>query len=285
MINRKERLQALPVQGAELAVYEYGPDPGPDVPTLLLVHGYPDCHRVYLPLIDQLSETHHIIAYDTRNAGLSSVTEQPGNFSLPTLVDDLYGVLSAIPTSSVHLVGHDWGSIQAWAAIQDPRAAGRISHFTSISGPDLRHLTWWMRQKLRNPRGWAQLLGQFLRSLYVGGFLVPGLPEATWRFVLTGHYERARKRRVGDNPIRGLALYRENFPFKEHQLPVPVSIPVNVVVPDKDPFLSPHLADGLENWASQLTIIHVDAGHWWPETHAPELAALLQTRHDGYRKA
>lgn len=279
MTSREERTRAVPAQGAELAVYEYGPDPGPDVPTLLLVHGYPDDHHVYLPLIDQLSGTHHIITYDTRNAGLSSVTEHPGDFSLPALVDDLYAVLSATQASSVHLVGHDWGSIQAWAAIQDPRAAGRIIRFTSISGPDLRHLAWWMRQKLRSPRDWAQLMGQLFRSLYVGAFQVPGLPEAAWRFILTGYYEKARNRRVGDNPVRGLALYRANVPFKGTQLPVPVSVPVHVVVPDKDPFLSPHLTDGLENWASQLTITHVDAGHWWPETHAAGLATLLQAGH------
>ena len=276
MTTPEARPQTVSVHGAELAVYEYGPPPGRNVPTLLLVHGYPDDHRVYLPLIDQLSQTHRIIAYDTRNAGLSSIDQQRGDFSLHTLVNDLYAVLSATRASPVHLVGHDWGSIQAWAAIQDPRAAGRIIRFTSISGPDLRHVAWWTRQKLRSPRGWAQLAGQLLRSLYVGGFQVPGLPEAAWR-LLTGGYEKARKRRVGDNPIRGLALYRENFPFKDNQLPLPISIPVHVVVPDKDPFLSPHLTDGLENWASQLIITHVKAGHWWPETHASDLAVLLRT--------
>jgi pimeloyl-ACP methyl ester carboxylesterase len=285
MSNREERLRAVAAQGAYLAVFEYGPGPGPDVPTLLLLHGYPDDHQVFYPLIDRLSATHHIVAYDTRNAGSSSITERPGNFSLPTLVDDLYTVLSATQASSVHLVGHDWGSIQAWAAIRDPRAAGRVSRFTSISGPDLRFFSWWVRQKVRNPRGWAQLMGQLLRSLYVAAFQVPGLPEAAWRLFLTNYYEKARKRRVGDNPLRGLALYRENLPVKGNRLPVQLSIPVHVVVPDKDPFLSPHITDGLENWVSQLTITHVDAGHWWPETHARDLAALLLPGPDGSREA
>lgn len=276
MTNRERTTRVVPSEGAELAVYEYGPDPGPKVPTLLLVHGYPDDHSVYLPLIDQLSASHRIIAYDTRNAGLSSVREQPGNFSLPRLVDDLYAVLSAMQASSVHLVGHDWGSIQAWAAIQDPRSAGRITRFTSISGPDLRHLSWWIRQKRRNPRGWAQLMGQLVRSSYVGAFQIPQLPEAAWRLIFTRYYENARKRRVGDNPVRGLALYRANLPYKENQPAVPIGVPVHVVVPDKDPFLSAHLLEGLENRAPELTITHVNAGHWWPETHPYDLAALLQ---------
>jgi pimeloyl-ACP methyl ester carboxylesterase len=275
----KERRQVIPSPGAELAVFEYGPDPAPDTPTLLLVHGYPDDHRVYLPLIRELAETCHVIAYDTRNAGASSVTGTHGSFGLQALVDDLFAVLAATQASPVHLVGHDWGSIQAWAAVQDPRAAGRISRFTSVSGPDLWHFSWWMRQRLRHPRAWAQLLGQLLRSLYVAVFQIPLLPEVLWRF-LTGSYERATRRPVGDNPVRGLALYRENFQVKRRP-PLPVSIPVHVVVPVRDIFLSPKLIDGLENWVARLTVTKVKAGHWWPATHASDFAQLLQEQaHD-----
>lgn len=272
----EEKPLLVPVSGAQLAVYEYGLQPGPNVPTLLLIHGYPDDHRMFLPLIDRLLTTHRIIAYDTRNAGQSAVTDQPGDFLLPTLVEDLFAVVSATAASSVHVVGHDWGSIQAWAAVQDPRAAGLVVRFTSISGPDLRHLNWWLRQKLQSPLGWPQLLGQLVRSLYVAAFQVPGLPEVLWRSVLTRRYEEARQRRVGDNPVRGLGLYRSNFPFLDKRLPVKVEIPVHVVLPDKDPFLSPNLTSSLEKWAPQSTVTRVDGGHWWPETHAADLALLVQ---------
>ena len=198
-------------EGAELAVFEYGLRPAPGVATLLLVHGYPDDHRLYLPLITELADTHHVIAYDTRNAGISSVTETPGNFTLDALVDDLFAVLAVMDVSEVHLVGHDWGSIQGWAAVQDPRAAGRIARYTSISGPDLGHFIRWLRSRARNPRRWPQLAGQLLRSSYVAWFQVPGLPETLWRLVLTPLYEKAAGRRVQDDPVRGLALYRQNL--------------------------------------------------------------------------
>jgi len=78
--------------------------------------------------------------------------------------------------------------------------------------------------------------------------------------------------------VRGLAVYRANFLSVERsQPPLPVSIPVHVVVPVKDPFLSPRLVDGLENWVHELAVTYVDAGHWWPATHAPDLARLLRT--------
>lgn len=277
MPARDERLRTVRTEGAELAVFEYGPRPAPAAPSLLLVHGYPDDHRLYLPLITELADTHHVVAYDTRNAGMSSATESPGNFTLEALVNDLYAVLAFMDVSDVHLVGHDWGSIQGWAAVQDPRAAGRIARYTSISGPDLGHFVRWLGSRARAPRRWPQLAGQLLRSSYAAGFQVPVLPEVMWRLVLTPLYERAAGRRVNEDPVRGLALYRQNlFARVGRSFPAPVNIPANVVVPLKDPFLSAHLTDGLELWVTDLNVLRVDGGHWWPATHPEELAQLLR---------
>ena len=265
------------MRGAVLAVFEYGRQPGPGVPTLLLVHGYPDDHRVFLPAIRELAATHHVLAYDTRNAGASAVVGSPGDFSLRTLVDDLYAVLSAVGAERVHLVGHDWGSIQGWAAVQDPRAAARIRRYTSISGPDLRHFSRWVRSRLPDPRSWRELAGQLLRSWYIAAFMLPVLPEAAWRLFLTRRYERGAKRSVGNDPVRGLALYRDNIgSARNWPAPARVILPVQVVVPLRDTFLSPHLVEGLEEWVDDLTVVRVDSGHWWPATRPAELASLLR---------
>ena len=272
-----ERRRTVTSKGAELAVFEYGAEPGPDVPTLLLVHGYPDDHRVYLPAIRELARTNHVVAYDTRNAGASAVVDLPGNFSLATLVDDMFAVLDAVGAAGVHLVGHDWGSIQGWAAVQDPRATGRIGRYTSISGPDLRHFGRWVRSRLSRPAAWPQLAGQLLRSSYVGVFLLPKLPEAAWRLFLTRRYEQWAKRDVGADPVRGLALYRANILSGGTRPPGRrVGLHVQVVVPVRDPFLSPALAEGLEEWVEDLTVIRVDAGHWWPASRPAEFAGLLR---------
>ena len=271
-----ERRRTVAASGAELAVFEYGREPGPDVPTLVLVHGYPDDHRVYLPAIRELAATHHVVAFDTRNAGASAVVGSPGDFTLKTLADDVFAVLAAVGARDVHLVGHDWGSIQCWAVVQDARAAGLIGRYTSISGPDLRHFSRWMHARLRTLRSWPELGGQLLRSWYVGAFLVPVLPEAAWRLFLTRRYERVARRDVGTDPLRGLALYRANF-FSSRNWPpgARVTMPVQVVVPLKDPFLSPALVEGLESWVDDLTVVRVDSGHWWPATRPAEFAALF----------
>ncbi|WP_081747497.1 alpha/beta fold hydrolase, partial [Arthrobacter sp. Br18] len=214
----RERRRTVPSRGAELAVFEYGQDPDPAVPSLLLVHGYPDDHRVFLQVIRELAPAHHIIAYDTRNAGRSRIDGAAATYALGALVDDLFAVLDAMDSSRVHLAGHDWGSIQGWAAVQDPRAAGRIAGFTSVSGPDLRHFARWLRAGARTPRQWPQLAGQLLRSWYVAAFQLPLLPEVAWRLFLTRRYEFAARRSVNDDPVRGLELYRTNM-FPKVRLP------------------------------------------------------------------
>lgn len=278
-----ERRRDIRTDGARLAVFEYGRQPGPGVPSLLLIHGYPDDHRVFLPAIAELAPTHHIVAYDTRNAGESRVEAEDGaDYSLAALVEDALAVLTAVEVRGAHLVGHDWGSIQGWAVIKDPRAAGVIDRYTSVSGPDLGHFARWIRSRLRRPGQWDQLGGQLLRSWYVAAFQLPVLPEAAWRLFLTRRFEQAARRSLGNNPVRGLALYRSNL-FRPRRRPTGpgagprrVRIPVQVVVPLRDAFLSPHLMEGLADWVDDLTVVRVDGGHWWPASRPAEFAKLLR---------
>ncbi len=282
----RERHRTVRSTGADLAVFEYGQDPGPGTPTILFLHGYPDDHRVFHPVIKELSATHHVVAFDTRNAG-RSVPRRGAGFTLAELVDDAVAVLGSIEApGGVRLVGHDWGSIQGWAVIQDERTDGRILDYTSISGPDLRHFSRWLRGRLRTPRLVPQGVGQVLRSSYVGAFQLPVLPELFWKHVLTRRYELMARRNVGADPVRGLALYRTNMlsgvtPPRRRT----VTVPVHVIVPIKDPFLSPHLVDGLEEWVQDLTVTSVPGGHWWiasrPRAFAELLAPDLRFADDG----
>lgn len=277
-LHPTERRSWVSGHGAELAVYEYGPNPGPGVPEVLLVHGYPDDHTVFSGVIPLLAEDHHVITYDTRDAGLSTVQESVlANFRLPLLVEDLYAVLEATAGGPVQLVGHDWGSIQGWAAARDARAQSRLSRYLSISGPDLQHFRSWFAQRLRDPRRWPDVLQQSLRSSYVAGFQVPVLPELFFSVIGSRLYERTQGRSAGRNPQRGLALYRANLASPgQPAAPGTVQVPVDVIVPLHDPFLSPALNQGVESFAPNVRFTAVDAGHWWPATHAADLAARLR---------
>lgn len=276
MDELRERHRTVRTAGADLAVFEYGVEPRAGEPSLVLLHGYPDDHRVFLPVIRQLAATHHIVTFDTRNAGRSRALEGAG-FLLAELVEDVFAVLADVDTpGGLRLIGHDWGSIQGWAVIQDPRSDGAVLDYTSISGPDLRHFSRWLRGRLRTPRSAAQGLAQLLRSWYVGAFQLPVLPELLWRHVLTRRYEFAARRNVGSDPVRGLALYRANM-FTAAKPPPRrrITVPVHVIVPLRDPFLSPHLVDGLEEWVERLTVTSVPGGHWWIASQPRVFAQLL----------
>ncbi len=93
-----------------------------------------------------------VVAYDTRGQG-DSVTAAPDRaFTLDVLADDLTAVIDAVsPDVPVHVVGHDWGSIQSWEAVCRPGAEERIASFTSISGPNLAHVAAWVRRTLARP--------------------------------------------------------------------------------------------------------------------------------------
>ena len=105
------------VRGAGLSLFvtEYGER---GRPTVVLVHGFPDTSAVWEPVADRLASDLHVVAYDVRGAGRSDATRERDGYALATLVDDLDAVLDQTsPDAPVHLVAHDWGSVQGWEAV------------------------------------------------------------------------------------------------------------------------------------------------------------------------
>lgn len=275
----------------ELAVVEFG-DPGR--PTVVLVHGYPDCKDVWSGVAAALAPRFHVVAYDVRGHG-SSDAPSPlrGGFGLERLTDDFLAVADAVsPGRPVHLVGHDWGSVQGWEFVTVPRAEGRIATFTSICGPSLDHLGQWVGRALRHPtpRGTARLLGQFARSWYVYALHTPALPERAWHGPLGRWWPRLMARAEGlpahggypgpslpRDAAHGAWLYRDNV---RERMAHPrddayTRVPVQLVVAERDLFLSPRLHEDLDHWAPDLLRRSVPAKHWLPLTRPDELAGWI----------
>jgi len=104
-------------------------------PSVLLVHGYPDQQQVWDRLLDALPRDQlHLVTYDVRGAGASDVPRARAGYRTELLLEDLAAVVAAtVPEDApVHLVGHDWGSMQLWQPLSDPRLPGRVATFTSI---------------------------------------------------------------------------------------------------------------------------------------------------------
>jgi pimeloyl-ACP methyl ester carboxylesterase len=271
-------------EGLTLAVWE-GPDNGPP---LVFVHGFPDSHVVWTHVIDRLADRFHCIAYDVRGAGASDSPAAAADYSTAHLVTDLTGVLDGFAADlPVHLVGHDWGSVQTWDAVlrepTDERLTGRIASFTSISGPSLDYLRTFPRAAWRGgPELRRQALEQAARSWYVLAFQVPVIPDLVLRRLGRRIFQRSAigpdhfAATLPRDAANGLHLYRANLrrrpPLRSG---LRTSVPVLLVVPLRDSFVTPALAGIAEAFATDLSRVDIDAGHWVARSHPDELARCI----------
>ncbi|WP_268220261.1 SDR family oxidoreductase [Streptomyces sp. EMB24] len=276
--------------GVELCVAELG---DPERPAVVLVHGYPDSKEVWSRVAPRLAERFHVVAYDVRGHG-GSTAPRPlrGGFTLEKLTDDFLAVAEAVsPERPVHLVGHDWGSVQGWEFVTVPRARERILSFTSVSGPSLDHFGHWIKSRVSRPtpRRAGHLLGQGVRSWYVYALHTPVLPELAWRGPLGRYWPRLlerMERAPGDgyptaslpsDAAHGAWLYRDNVRSRlgDPRPDAYAHVPVQLVTPLGDRFLSPRLHDGLEQWAPRLTRRTLSSGHWVPRSRPDQLATWI----------
>lgn len=287
--------------GVELCVAELG---DPSRPTVVLVHGYPDTKEVWSEVASRLADRFHVVLYDVRGHGRSTAPEPlRGGFTLEKLTDDFLAVADAVsPNRPVHLVGHDWGSVQSWEFVTVEQTVGRIASFTSMSGPSLDHFGHWINKRLTRPtpRRVGQLLGQGAKSWYVYLLHTPVLPELAWRGPLGRRWpkilERVEKVPRGDYPTSSLPtdaahgawLYRDNVRARLRR-PRPdayAHAPVQLITPLGDAFLSEKLYDELESWAPGAVRHTLPAKHWIPRTRPDQLASWITefvTTHEGER--
>jgi pimeloyl-ACP methyl ester carboxylesterase len=243
--------------GVRIAVHEYG-DPGG--PVLVAVHGYPDNHHVWDGIASELADF-RFVAYDVRGAGESDKPAGRAAYRMERLGDDLAAVLEAVsPDAPVHLLGHDWGSIQLWAALAEPRFAGRVASFTSISGPSLDHAGAWFRGRRHVPAS----LRQVLVSTYMLFFQLPRLPEAVLRRAPVERVAgRSVVRSVADK-TNGINLYRANVVRRVlRPRPPGLDVPVLVLAPVGDPFSRLDTAtQAPAPFVEDLTVDQIPGGHW-----------------------
>ena len=152
----------------DLHVVEAGPDDGPLV---ILLHGFPDCWRLWEgqigPLVDH---GFRVMIPDQRGYNLSAKPQGIAAYRLPRLVEDVIGLADAYNRERVHLIGHDWGGIVAWeTAIRQPE---RVERLVAMAAPHPG--VFFGSVVVRHP-------AQLLRSAYIPVFWLPRVPEVLLR--------------------------------------------------------------------------------------------------------
>ncbi|WP_019814551.1 alpha/beta fold hydrolase, partial [Saccharomonospora saliphila] len=263
--------------GVRLAVRVHEPDPAGNghgdaartVPTVVCVHGYPDDSALWDGVRAHLGGRFRVVTYDVRGAGDSDAPREVAAYRLDRLAADLAAVVDHVcPGEAVHLLAHDWGSIQSWHAVTGPWLRGRVASFTSISGPSLDHAAQWMRSRLRpSPRRLADGARQLLHSSYLAFFQLPVLPELAWRSGLLARlvrrWEPAEPAPRRSDAVHGLNLYRANIVGRlGRPRPRPTDVPVQVLAPAQDPFVGVPLQTEIGRWVPDLRVRRIPGGHW-----------------------
>ena len=95
-------------------------------PTLVLLHGYPQCWHMWRHVLPELGRWYEVVAPDLRGFGDSDAP--PGGYDKKTLAADLHGLLTGLGLAGdIRLVGHDLGTMVAYAyAAAHPDAVSRL---------------------------------------------------------------------------------------------------------------------------------------------------------------
>ncbi len=149
--------------GIMLHAIEAGPEDGPLV---ILLHGFPEFWWGWRYQIASLTDAgFRVLVPDQRGYNLSDKPEGRRAYDLDTLAKDVVGLADALGRQTFHVVGHDWGGLVAWWTAS--RYPDRVAKLVAINAPHPSVAGSYMRS---HPT-------QMLRSLYVGFFQVPRLPE------------------------------------------------------------------------------------------------------------
>ncbi len=272
-----ERISTYTRSGLVFDVLDDGPLEGPAV---VLLHGFPERASHW----DEVARLLHLeglrtLAPDQRGYSRGARPRGRLAYRLPQLVGDVVALVDRYG-GPVHLVGHDWGAVVAWA--------------TAAARPDLvRTLT---TVSVPHPAAFARSLltsDQALRSWYVLAFQPPWVVEAAARAGLLGTFlrragltdpelARFQAEIVDDGALPGALGWYRALPFSTSATG-PVRVPTTHVWSDGDVALSRR--------GAELTAAHVHApyelvvlegvSHWVP-TRAPEaLAAAVVARVKG----
>jgi pimeloyl-ACP methyl ester carboxylesterase len=243
-----------------------------DGPPIVFLHGNPDTHTVWGPVVARLSSRFRCIAPDLPGFGESRAPADL-DCSLDGQAAFVRHLLDALELPRVHLVVHDVGGPHGLAfASQSPERLASLTIFNTNFFADYRWHFWariWRTRALGEIAMAITNRPLFVRELRRGS---PRMPKAYANHAY-GALTRTTKRSV-------LRWYRAMDPevhvgWDERLLAATKATPKQVLWGDLDPFLPSKLADRYGGDVQHFA----DCGHWVmmeePERAATAIAELV----------
>ena len=103
-------VKTVSVHGLDFPVLDVG-----DGPVVLLLHGFPDSHRVWRYQVGPLVRAgYRVVAPDLRGFGDAPMPPNVADYGLGNIMGDIAGILDALNIKSARVIGHDWGAVVSW---------------------------------------------------------------------------------------------------------------------------------------------------------------------------
>lgn len=254
-------------------------------PAVVLLHGYPQCWRMWRHLLPELAKSYEVVAPDLRGFGDSDAP--PDGYDKKTVAAELHGLLTGLGLAEeIRLVGHDLGTMVAYAyAAAQPGSVARLV-LTEAPIPDETIYTIpaltaagpgvWNFGFFTVPNGLPEQLVSGREALWVDRFsdaimvnkgcLGPDDIEEYAR-----HLRDEAHLRASFGYFRAFGQdVEDNAAYRSTRLPMPV------LAVGAEASLGPQVADQVRRYADTVTgEVVKDCGHWLFEERPAELAALV----------
>ncbi|MEE4360959.1 MAG: alpha/beta hydrolase [Pseudomonadales bacterium] len=139
-------------------------------PVALMVHGFPESWYSWRHQLPALAEAgYRAVAMDVRGYGRSSKPARVEDYRMLNKVADVVGVVRALGSDDVTLIGHDWGAPIVWTS-----ALLRPDLFRGVAGLSVPYTR---PNRIRRPlETFRQMAGK--EEFYIEVFQEPGRAEA-----------------------------------------------------------------------------------------------------------
>jgi pimeloyl-ACP methyl ester carboxylesterase len=272
------RLTSYDRDGLTFDVADTGPEDGDPV---VLLHGFPERATSWEAVSEKLhAQGLRTYAPDQRGYSPGARPRFRWSYRLPELVADVVALVDRIGRP-VHLVGHDWGAVVAWAlAAHHP---DRVRTLTAVSVP--------------HPGAFLEAVrhgGQLRDSWYFLPFNVTGLVEwiaahraeklETWLRkggMNEQQVQRFRDEVVADGALRGGLSWYRAVPFGSRGFARRrVAVPTTYVWSTRDPALSRAGAEACGRWvdAPYELVVLEGMNHWIPAQAPDRLSDAIWAR-------
>lgn len=245
------------VNGTTLWVAERGSTSEKNLPTLVLVHGFPLDSRMWAAQLQALSDHARVIAPDLRGFGQS---KSEGPFTIESLADDLHALLAEMNALPCVLAGLSMGGYVALAFAKkyaaDLRGLILVDTKAEADTAEQKQGRQKMIDTARSPAGAAAVAEQMLPKMLAKD-------AATRR---PGQAQELRRIMEGCPPKtieNALAAMRDR-PDRSGEL-ASIRVPTLILVGDGDQITPPAVAETMAKAipGAQLAVVH-GAGHMAP---------------------